>query len=40
LRDPQVAIADRVERGGRGGERAAPIAGQMMDAYFDLYGRP
>jgi penicillin-binding protein A len=40
VRDPRIAIAVLVERGGRGGERAAPIAGEMMDAYFELYGRP
>ena len=40
VRDAQIAIAVLVERGGRGGERAAPIAGEMMDAYFDIYGRP
>ena len=39
-RDPQIAIAVLVERGGRGGARAAPIAGEMMNAYFDSYGRP
>lgn len=37
---PRVAIAVLVERGGRGGERAAPLAGAMLQAYFDLYGRP
>jgi len=34
--DPQVAIAVVVEHGGRGGERAAPLAGQLMKAFFDL----
>jgi peptidoglycan glycosyltransferase len=38
--DPKVAIAVIVERGGRGGERAAPIAGSLMERYFKLYGRP
>ena len=38
--DPQVAIAVLVERGGRGGERAAPLAGSLMERYFELYGRP
>ena len=38
--NPKVAIAVVVERGGRGAERAAPIAGDMMERYFDLYGRP
>jgi peptidoglycan glycosyltransferase len=33
--DPQIAIAVLVERGGRGGERAAPLAGAMLGAYFD-----
>jgi peptidoglycan glycosyltransferase len=37
--DPTIAIAVLVERGGRGGERAAPLAGRMMDAYFDMVGR-
>jgi peptidoglycan glycosyltransferase len=37
---PKVAIAVLVERGGRGGERAAPLAGQMMQRYFELYGTP
>jgi peptidoglycan glycosyltransferase len=40
VRDPRIAIAVIVERGGRGGARAAPVAGDMMSAYFDLYGRP
>jgi peptidoglycan glycosyltransferase len=38
--DPQVAIAVLVERGGRGGERAAPLAGDLLAEYFELYGRP
>jgi len=33
---PQVAIAVIVERGGRGGARAAPLAGDLMQLYFDL----
>jgi peptidoglycan glycosyltransferase len=33
--DPQIAIAVLVERGGRGGERAAPLAGALMKTYFD-----
>lgn len=37
--DPQVAIAVLVERGGRGGERAAPLAGSLMKAFFDTVGR-
>ena len=39
-RDPRIAIAVLVERGGRGGERAAPIAGEMMTAYFDPRAAP
>jgi len=35
---PRVAIAVLVEQGGRGGERAAPIAGALMKAYFDTVG--
>jgi peptidoglycan glycosyltransferase len=34
--DPQIAIAVLVERGGRGGARAAPLAGSLMKAYFDI----
>jgi peptidoglycan glycosyltransferase len=37
---PKVAIAVLVERGGRGGERAAPLAGDLMARYFELYGNP
>jgi peptidoglycan glycosyltransferase len=33
--NPRVAIAVLVERGGRGGERAAPLAGQLLRTYFD-----
>jgi hypothetical protein len=29
-----------VEQGGRGGERAAPLAGAMLERYFQLYGQP
>jgi penicillin-binding protein A len=32
--DPQVAIAVIVEQGGRGGERAAPLAGRMLSSFF------
>jgi peptidoglycan glycosyltransferase len=32
---PTVAIAVIVEQGGRGGQRAAPLAGQMLQAYFE-----
>jgi peptidoglycan glycosyltransferase len=31
---PEVAIAVIVERGGRGGERASPLAGDLLRAYF------
>ena len=37
--EPRIAIAVLVERGGRGGERAAPLAGDLMTRYFELYGR-
>jgi peptidoglycan glycosyltransferase len=38
--DPVVAIAVLVERGGRGGERAAPLGGEMMQLALDtLAGR-
>jgi peptidoglycan glycosyltransferase len=33
--DPQIAIAVLVERGGRGAERAVPLAGSLMKLYFD-----
>jgi peptidoglycan glycosyltransferase len=33
--NPQIAIAVLVERGGRGGERAAPLAGSLLERYFD-----
>jgi cell division protein FtsI/penicillin-binding protein 2 len=36
--NPQVAIAVLVERGGRGGERAAPLAGSLLSTYFKLFG--
>ncbi len=36
--NPQIAIAVLVERGGRGGERAAPLAGSLMTTYFKLFG--
>ncbi|HET9456880.1 MAG TPA: penicillin-binding transpeptidase domain-containing protein, partial [Candidatus Limnocylindrales bacterium] len=32
---PRVAIAVLVEQGGRGGERAAPLAGDLMAAYLE-----
>lgn len=37
---PRVVIAVLVEQGGRGGERAAPLAGALMATYFALYGKP
>jgi peptidoglycan glycosyltransferase len=40
VENPKVVIAVLVERGGRGGERAAPLAGDLMERYFELYGRP
>ena len=40
VENPKVAIAVIVERGGRGGERAAPLAGAMLTKYFELYGKP
>jgi len=40
VENPRVAIAVLVERGGRGGERAAPLAGAMLAEYFRLYGQP
>lgn len=33
--NPQIAIAVLVERGGRGAERAVPLAGSLMKLYFD-----
>ena len=33
---PRVAIAVIVERGGRGGARAAPLAGDLMSLYFKI----
>jgi peptidoglycan glycosyltransferase len=40
VENPRIAIAVLVERGGRGGERAAPLAGSLMTKYFELYGKP
>jgi peptidoglycan glycosyltransferase len=37
--DAQVAIAVVVEQGGRGAERAAPIAGQMLAAWKKWAGK-
>jgi penicillin-binding protein A len=36
--DPVVAIAVLVERGGRGGERAAPLGGRMLELFFQDAG--
>ena len=36
---PRVAIAVIVERGGRGGARAAPLAGDLLALYFQTFGR-
>ena len=35
---PRVAIAVIVERGGRGGARAAPLAGDLLALYFKTFG--
>jgi peptidoglycan glycosyltransferase len=35
---PRVAIAVIVERGGRGGARAAPLAGDMLALFFKTFG--
>jgi len=35
---PRIAIAVIVERGGRGGARAAPLAGDLMTLFFQLAG--
>jgi peptidoglycan glycosyltransferase len=35
---PRVAIAVIVERGGRGGARAAPLAGDLLSLYFKEFG--
>jgi peptidoglycan glycosyltransferase len=34
--DPQIVIAVIVEHGGRGGARAAPLAGDLMTLFFKL----
>jgi penicillin-binding protein A len=39
VENPKVAIAVIVERGGRGGARAAPLAGDLLELYFDTFGR-
>ena len=36
--EPRIAIAVVVEQGGRGGERAAPLAGRMMAEFFAQAG--
>jgi peptidoglycan glycosyltransferase len=36
---PRVAIAVIVERGGRGGARAAPLAGDLLALYFKMFAR-
>src|SRR5258705_4289675 len=36
---PRIAIAIIVERGGRGGARAAPLAGDLMALYFRTFGQ-
>jgi peptidoglycan glycosyltransferase len=33
--DPEVVIAVLVERGGSGASRASPLAGDMLQAYFE-----
>lgn len=37
--NPKIAIAVIVERGGRGGARAAPLAGTLLELYFKTFGR-
>ena len=37
--NPQIAIAVLVERGGRGAQRAVPLAGSLLKTYFDTVGR-
>ncbi len=37
--DPELVVAVVVERGGRGAERAAPIAGTLFRTYLELRGR-
>jgi len=37
--DPEVAITVVVENAGHGGEIAAPIAGKLLQRYFQLEGR-
>ena len=40
VENPRIVIAVLVEQGGRGGARAAPLAGDLMARYFKLYGKP
>ena len=37
--NPQIAIAVLVERGGRGAQRAVPLAGSLMKLYFDTVAK-
>lgn len=39
VEQPEIAVAIVVEHGGHGGSVAAPIAGQVMEAYFKKTGR-
>ncbi|MEA2519796.1 MAG: penicillin-binding protein [Chloroflexota bacterium] len=38
VENPKVAIAVIVERGGRGGQRAAPLAGDLLQLFFRTLG--
>jgi len=38
VEQPRVAIAVLVEQAGRGGEVAAPLAGDLMEAFFEVIG--
>jgi len=38
--DPRIAVAVIIEHGGHGGTAAAPIAGEVMRKYFELYPLP
>lgn len=40
VNDPQIAIAVLVEQGGRGGERAAPLAGNLMTLALKTLAAP
>ncbi len=37
-KDPRIAVAVIAENGGSGGAVAAPMAREVMDAYFDIHG--